>query len=748
MNTKGSAEGPSNRLIIVSNRLPYSVGRDKDGSIHLERSSGGLVSGLAPLHERPGNLWVGWDGGERGRDDSGGEGDGGREEVDRLFSEHGCVPVSLDAAEVEGYYEGYSNSTIWPLFHGFSQYAVFDSSTWEVYREVNERFCDAVVEVARPGDTIWVHDYQLMLLPQLLRERLSQASIGFFLHIPFPDYETFRMLPQRQALLESMLAADLVGFHTYDYVHHFLGSCQHILGHSNRQGYFLIDDRVVQADAFPLGIDYERFHDAAESPAVQEEIGGIRALQRRPDRKSMLSVERLDYTKGIAHRLRAFEAFLERCPEWRERVTLTLVVVPSREDVETYRQLKSEVDELVGGINGRFATAEWTPVEYFYRSVPFELLSVLYATSDVMLVTPLRDGMNLVCKEYLASRTDGTGVLVLSEMAGAAYELHEAIIVNPFDQDSLVDAMQQALEMPEGEQRRRMSALQQRVSRYTSSKWADEFLRALDGVAQRQDRLNARLIGPVSGAHIVRAFHEAPRRLCILDYDGTLAPFVDEPQDAAPDQQLQDLLARLAGCPDTTVAIVSGRDRQTMEAWFSELPVDMVAEHGLWRYERPSGTWLLREPLHDEWKERVRPILADFVDRTPGAILEEKDYALAWHYRACEQELAERRIVEIKDALEPFMDSHELSFMDGNRVLEVKPATIDKGMAAHHWLRRDYDFVLVAGDDVTDEDMFRTAPESAFTIKVRNEPTLARFALHGPHELRGLLDAMARVAGR
>ena len=758
----------SNRLIIVSNRLPFRVKRDGEGNAILVRSSGGLVSGLAPLHERPGNLWVGWDGfswdglavsaadarnAKSSRGSSSGSivpaseppgKDPARSQAERLFAERGCVSVSLTAEDVHGYYEGYSNSTIWPLFHGFSQYVEFDDAGWEAYQRVNERFCDVVASVARPGDTIWVQDYQLMLLPQLLRERIPEATIGFFLHIPFPDSETFRMLPQRRQILSGLLGADLIGFHTYDYVRHFLSSCQRLLGYENREGYFLLEGRQVQADSFPLGIDYASFEETARSPETLAQVEGIRAGRRTPEAKVMLSVERLDYTKGIAHRLRAFEAFLERYPEWQQKVTLVLIAVPSREDVETYRMLKSEVDELVGSINGRFAAAGWTPVEYYYRSVPMPLLSAFYTTSDVMLVTPLRDGMNLVCKEYVASRTDGTGVLVLSERAGAAYELHEAIIVNPFDQDEMVEAMRQALEMPEDEQRRRMSALRERVSRYTSDKWAAEFLQALDGVVERQDQLNSHLMGFDACGRIVESYRSARRRLVILDYDGTVKPFCDEPQDAVPDEELKDLLVRLAGCPGTTVAIISGRDCETMGKWFADLPVGLAAEHGLWRYDRSIGQWLLREPLDNEWKERFRPILEDFVDRTPGSLLEEKDYALAWHYRNCTREIAERRVIEIKNALEPLMESHSLTFLDGNHVLEVKPATIDKGVAAHHWMREGYDFMLVAGDDVTDEDMFRVAPESAWTIKVRNEPTLARYSVRNPYELRSLLDLIAR----
>ena len=506
-----------NRLIIVSNRLPYRLGRGEDGGRELEHSSGGLVSGLGPLHERPGNVWVGW-ADEGGQEPSARE----RSEFDALLAAHDCVPVHVGEEDAHAYYDGFSNSALWPLFHGFPQYTRFEEADWEAYRRVNERFCDAVLSVARPGDTVWVHDYHLMLLPSLIRKASPRTAIGFFLHIPFPDYETFRMLPWRQELLLGTLSADLIGFHTYDYVRHFLSSCRRLLGYDNHLGHFLFEGRTTQVDAFPLGIDYDRFHGAALEPKAACQIERIRADRERPGSKTMLSVERLDYTKGIPERLRAFDAFLQRYPSWRENVVLKLVAVPSREGVASYQSLKREVDELVGSINGRYATSDWTPVEYYYRSVPFDLLAALYATSDVMLVTPLRDGMNLVCKEYLACRGDEGGALVLSEMAGATYELHEALVVNPFDRDAMVEAMLRALEMPLDEQRCRVGAMQKRLARYTAGKWAEEFLAALDGVLHHQARLNAHLLGPTSSKRLQEAFAQASKRLVLLDYDGTL----------------------------------------------------------------------------------------------------------------------------------------------------------------------------------------------------------------------------------
>ena len=604
------------RLIIVSNRLPYRVEAEGQDGFSFTRSVGGLVAGLEPLHEHPGNLWIGW------ADEPESLDEGARRRFEQALSERACKPVHLDAHDAELYYEGFSNSALWPLFHGFPQHTRFDEEAWEAYVRVNERFRDAVLAEAREGDTIWVHDYHLMLLPSMLREALAGASIGFFLHIPFPDFETFRMLPWRSELLRGVLGADLIGFHAYDYVRHFLSSCRRVAGIENASGTLFVEGRLVQADAFPLGIDYERFRTAARKPEVRELVTAFSEEKGHEGCKIMLSVERLDYSKGIPDRLQAFDAFLDRHPEWKGRVVLVLVTVPSREGVASYQALKKQVDGLVGRINGKHSTMDWTPVDYYYRSLPFDQLVSLYAASDVMLVTPLRDGMNLVCKEYLACHDGEGGALVLSEMAGASYELHEALTVNPFDLEGVVDAMECALTMPVAEQRRRNAPMQERLARYTSKKWAREFLAAVDSVKDRQAGLSAHLLGPTSSERLV-AFRAARQRVLLLDYDGTLMAFSDDPTRVAPDERLRALLRRLGSNLRTTVAVVSGRDRATLESWLGDLPVDLVAEHGVWYRGRGQDTWEMEEPLDDSWKHSVRGVLADFVDRTPGSLLEE-----------------------------------------------------------------------------------------------------------------------------
>lgn len=726
------------RLLIVSNRLPVSVEKRK-GGIQYKRSIGGVATGLQSLLEERESLWVGWAEVPLARLNI-----EEREEIaSHLRTHHDSVPVYLTDADVRGFYHGFSNRTIWPLFHYFMRFADFDSEMWSAYQRVNRKYRDAVLEVAQPGDVIWIQDYQLMLLPQMLRDELPDASIGFFLHIPFPAVEVFRALPWRREVLRGLLGADLVGFHTYDYAANFLGAVQHLLAHEVQRGRVDVGDRICVADAFPMGIDFERYAQLSEEPAAVEE--SRRIASRSVDRKLVLSIDRLDYTKGIPERLKAFGAFLEVHPEWRGRVSMLAVAVPSRTRVERYRQLKSEVDGLVGQINGQFGSMDWTPIRYLYQSLPQHSLVAAYRAADVALVTPLRDGMNLIAKEYLAARTDGTGVLVLSEMAGAARELAEAVIVNPYDRDEIVEGINQALTMPEDEQRRHNEPMRERLSRYTVQRWARDFLGSLEEVKLLQLRSAEYRLDSVQRDRIVSSYQRAGLRKFVLDYDGTLTGFMPKPGMSSPAPALREVLGRLAADPRNQVAIVSGRDRETLERWLGDLPLDLIAEHGAWIRDQGQA-WRTLEPLDDSWKPKVRPVLEVFVDRTPGALLEDKSYSLVWHYRMVEPELAETRLLELREALSAQVSSLGLAVMEGNKILEVKPPNVTKGRAAHQFMHDTEDgFVLAAGDDRTDEDIFEAAPEDAWTIKVGRGPTVARLSVDGHKDVVDLLTRLAEV---
>jgi trehalose 6-phosphate synthase/phosphatase len=727
------------RLIVVSNRLPATVDKRK-GDISYRRSVGGVATGLQPILEERESIWVGWPDIAASRVDA-----AERAQItEHLSTEYSGYPVFLTDADVRGFYHGFSNRTIWPLFHYFTRFAEFDSAMWSAYERVNRKYRDAVLEVAEPGDVIWVNDYQLMLLPQLLREALPDASIGFFLHIPFPALEVFSALPWRREILSGLLGADLVGFHTYDYAANFLSAVRHLVGHETQSGRIDVQGRQCLADAFPMGIDFDGYAGLAEEPRTLREAEGI--LAHNASRKLVLSIDRLDYTKGIPERLQAFGAFLERHPEWHERVSMLAVAVPSRTRVEQYRILKAEVDELVGSINGQFATVDWQPIRYLYRSLPKHSLVAAYVASDVALVTPLRDGMNLIAKEYLAARTDDTGVMVLSEMAGAARELGEAIIVNPFDQDGLVEALHRALAMPEDEQRLHNAPMRARLARYTVTRWARDFLETLERVKLEQLGSMEYQLDETQRARIIDAYEKAEHRLLVLDYDGTITPFASRPPLATPTPALCDLLARLAADERNDVVVVAGREYSTLQQWLGDLPIGLVAEHGAWVRERGED-WHLLEPLDSEWKERLRPVLEMFADRTPGAFLEEKTHSLVWHYRTVEPALAAARLLELREALSAQLSSLGLFVVEANRSIEVKPPNVSKGRAARHFMRDGVPaFVLAVGDDRTDEDLFEAVPDPAWTIKVGSGPTKAHLSVDSYEDVLELLELLAAAS--
>ena len=462
----------ADRLLIVSNRLPITARRSSTG-VALTPASGGLATGMRPFHQASKGLWIGWPG-----DVSQFTSDE-RQVLDASLHERGIVPVHLSTDQIDRFYHGFSNRVLWPLFHYQIDRVPVHASGWEAYREVNEQFADAVARVHRPGDLIWVHDYQLMLLPALLRQRIPSARIGFFLHIPFPPADVFRILPWRREMLDGILGANLVGFHISAYTRHFVDAVQQVIGAGAGVDHIRVARHEVGVGAFPMGIEAEQFAALASDEDVRDQAAAIR--EDAAGRQIVLGVDRLDYTKGIPRRLESIERLLIAHPELRDRMRYIQVAVPSRGEVDSYQKFKRLVEETIGRINGTCSTLRSTPIHYIYQSVSMPQLVALYAAADVMLVTPLRDGMNLVAKEYVASQVDDAGVLVLSEFAGAAAELAGAMIVNPYDVDAVSQTLLSALSMPAIERRSRMQALRKRVHEYDGHRWATDFLTRLQG---------------------------------------------------------------------------------------------------------------------------------------------------------------------------------------------------------------------------------------------------------------------------
>jgi len=720
------------KTIIVSNRLPVRI-TENEGEYVMSPSEGGLATGLGSIYRDGQNVWIGWPGMEVTEEKD-------QQRIQQQLAEMNLLPVYLSQEEINNYYEGFSNETLWPVFHYMAVYARYEQPYWDSYYKVTEKFRDIVLSVAEPDDIIWIHDYQLLLLPGMIRAVIPDISIGFFLHIPFPSFELFRLIPWRAELLEGMLGADLLGFHTFDDSRHFINAVTRILPINASANVMMVNDRAVVAETFPMGIDYDKYASLSKEKEVKEQLRELKETFH--GMRMILSIDRLDYSKGILQRLQAFELFLQLYPEYMEKVALYMIIVPSRDNVQQYRDLRDEIDKLVGGINARFRTNTWHPIHYFYRSFPIETLSALYNFADVGLVTPMRDGMNLVSKEYVASRNQNNGVLILSEMAGASRELIDAIIVNPNNIGAITRAIEEALVMPQPEQYRRMKQMRQVVAKFNISHWVKLFMDRLQEVKQIQQSMLARRLSPDMQLQVQRQYKAVGKRAIFLDYDGTLVGFNVNVDQASPDQELYELLRELTSDPANEVVMISGRKHETLSEWMGHLKLDLIAEHGAW--QKKHGTkWKKLAGLNDAWKQEIYPTLETYTDRTPGSFIEEKSYSLAWHYRKVEQGLGELRANELMNTLRYYTTDKGLQVLPGDKVIEVKNVEINKGRAALAWMQdRAYDFVMAIGDDHTDEDIFKALQQEAITIKVGSQVSAARYYLRNFQEVRQFLKSL------
>jgi trehalose 6-phosphate synthase/phosphatase len=726
------------RLLIISNRLPYTI--DKSGDdIVVRQSSGGLVSAIKSFLERTEaysgrfseQIWI-------GSVDANEEDWKTANDLGLLESEYSIEPVFIDKETYDDYYNGFSNSTLWPLFHYFPSLIVYKKEYFEAYKRINEAFADSLNQIYQPGDIIWIHDYQLMALPGLFRQYQQEATIGFFLHIPFPSYELFRLLPSewRQYILKGLLGADLIGFHTHDYVQYFIQSVKMVLRVDTQYNSIYYRDRFIKVDLFPIGIDYQKFHNAISDEAV--EIICSKLKEKFHNQKIIFSVDRLDYTKGLDYRLKSFEEFLVRFPGWREKVVFILNVVPSRNMIPAYIERKRMIEEQVSTINGRYSTLDWQPLIYRFNHLSFEELCALYQMADVALITPLRDGMNLVAKEYTASCID-KGVLILSELTGAASELSEAILVNPTDSEEVANAINIALTMPLPEQRNRLSYMQKRLAEYDVMKWINEFLDQLVFVKGEQEKLKVDVLDNATIDKMIDEFSYASKRCILLDYDGTLSPYQKLPTLAVPSSELLDLLEHLSKDDNNEIVVISGRDTETLEKWLGYLPLNLVSEHGAClRFKNED--WQMQATSSSEWKEEIRPLLQLFVTRCAGSFIEEKKNTIAWHYRNTNPDLGFIRSRELFNNLQQLITNTPLQVVDGNKVIEVRMIGVDKGSTALNIIGRlNPDFILCIGDDTTDEDMFRVLRDKAYTIKVGSGNTNAQYKLLQQQDVLPLL---------
>ena len=733
-------------FVVVANRLPVDRHVDPDGAVTWRTSPGGLVTAMEPVMRSAEGAWVGWTGDtDEGLDAEEGAGTRDAESATpEPFDQAGIhlVPVPLSAGDVEEFYEGFSNATLWPLYHDVIATPRFHREWWDRYVRVNERFTRATLAQAARGATVWVQDYQLQLVPQMLRRERPDLRIGFFDHIPFPPWEIFSQLPWRSQVLDGLLGADLVGFQRMSDANNFLRACRHAKGLVSRRQELAVDDgddgdgrtggarRTVRATAFPISVDSPALDEAARTDGVAARVQEIRFELGAP-RRLLLGVDRLDYTKGITHRLKAYGELLADGAVDPEETVLVQVATPSRERVASYMALRDEIEQTVGRINGDHGTIGRPAVHYLHSSQPREEMTALFRAADVMLVTALRDGMNLVAKEYVAARFDERGVLVLSEFTGAADELGRALMVNPHDINQLKEQILRALSMGDKEQGRRMRSLRRRVMEHDVTRWARDFLGALEALTRREDHSLGTALEGLAGRDAV---------LVALDFDGVLAPIIEDPSSARPLPAARAAIERLVAAPGVRVALVSGRSLEDLRA-VAQPPEGavLVASHGAEVEGVPTDLDDAARELLEDLVDDVEAVVAEH----EGTATERKPAGVVLHTRRAEPEVAERAQRAVHEGAGAREGVHVLA---GKAVVELSVVSATKGEAlAALRGRLEVDAVLYAGDDVTDESALATldGPAGDVGIKVGDGETCAEHRLDDPEAVAG---ALARLA--
>ncbi|CAG5099795.1 Similar to tpsp: Bifunctional trehalose-6-phosphate synthase/phosphatase (Thermoproteus tenax (strain ATCC 35583 / DSM 2078 / JCM 9277 / NBRC 100435 / Kra 1)) [Cotesia congregata] len=693
-------------MIVVSNRLPFVLKRNEEtGKLERKSSAGGLVTAVAPVVINGNGIWVGWPGMHmEDVNEQIPESDPNDKTPTAGLLSSKVVAVHVEPDKFDAYYNGSCNGTFWPLFHSMPDRATFNAEHWRAYVAVNEEFAAKTVKAleqiheeqkSKPNGTplVWVHDYHLMLAANWIRQAADEKNLklklGFFLHIPFPPWDIFRLFPWADEILQGMLGCDMVGFHIQDYCLNFVDCCQRCLGGRVDRKNLLVDHggRTVRVRPLPIGIPFDRFVSLAE--AAPKVI--------MTNLKIVLGVDRLDYTKGLVHRLKAFEMLLEKHPEHREQVTMLQIAVPSRTDVREYQELKLEMEQLIGSINGRFTTPNWSPIRYIYGCVSQDELAGFYRDSAVALVTPLRDGMNLVAKEFVACQINTPpGVLIVSPFAGAGEMMHEALICNPYEIDEAAEVIHRALTMPEDERTLRMNYLRRRERIYDVNYWMKSFLQVM-GSLEEHDSVGATVMQPVTMDDFDDYLSKSPRYIgddhklaLLLDYDGTLAPIATHPDLAILPLETKNVLQRLSNMPDVYIAIISGRNVNNVKSMVGIEGITYAGNHGL-EILHPDGSKFVH-PMPVEFEGKVGNLMQLLQDQQAKKLIEEAGF------KACSAHCA----------------------------IEAKPPVEwNKGRASIYILRTAFGLdwserirIIYAGDDATDEDAMKALKGMAATFRI------------------------------
>lgn len=721
------------RIINISYRLPISL-KKKGDKIELKPSDGGLATAIRSLKtEGKELLWTGV------ADFSRSDFENGKSQLKEVFK---IQPLFLDKTLNNGFYKGFSNAVLWPLFHYFPSFVEFNDDHYQKYIEANQFIADQIATFGREDDVYWIHDYQLIPLAGMLRKEFPKAKIGYFLHIPFPSFELIRLIPKyaRNYLLNSMLGADLIGFHTHEYAIHFLNSIQMSEGIRHKQYELRFKHRNIKIGVFPISVDFEKFNSSYEHSLVIKHREELKELYK--DKKTIFSVDRLDYTKGIVYRLKGYKKFLQKHPEWRGKIVFQLVAVPSRTDIFRYIERKQMIELLISEINGEYGSMSWTPIVYQYNQLKYHEMLGLYTNCNIALISPLRDGMNLVSKEFVASRKDLNGVLLLSDLTGAAKELTDALLFNPLDENEIADKIHQALEMQPEEQKLRMMRMQKQIKKFDIHHWGNSFMEQL--INNTFNHHEPKTLDFESRNHLLSQYQRAKKRLILLDYDGTLTGYKSNPELAVPESEILEIINGLSKQTGNQVAIVSGRKKETLDEWFGHLPVVLIAEHGAYVKRTQWKACITEKP---NWTSGVKGILNAYTESCEGSFIEEKSYSLGWHYRNCREENGFAQSRDLLKTLDRYLSDSNATIVDGNKIIEIKPIQFNKGQTVLMAFDiSEFDFILVIGDDKTDEDMFDALnPYGAHSIKVGKSGSNALYRLETIQMVISMLQVFSKL---
>lgn len=722
------------KIVIVSNRLPVTVIK-KEGKFCLDQSNGGLATALKTVYENKNSIWIGWPG--IITDD-----ESEKNEINELLKPLRLIPVFLSFEEWEGFYNGFSNNLLWPIFHYHPSYSNFDIQNWFLYKEVNKKYAEIVSTHVNDKDLVWLHDYQLMLVPQYL----NHSYISYFHHIHFPPKEIFDIIPWRIEILNGLLQCKHLVFQTQNDASNFIGTCNSYHKYLFDKDTLLENNLEYKVSYHPISIDANYFKDLLQTR--QGIINHKKLSDIYKNKKVILSVDRLDYCKGLIERLKAINSLLEEYPKYIENLIFVMIVVPSRINVEHYENHKLLVDQWVGKINSKFSTENWRPIQYFYQQFTPEQLVGYYGRADICLITSLRDGLNLVSKEYIACRHSDDGTLILSEMAGAAKELQYAIKVHPYDIVQIKEAILYALDISQEEAKIRMKDLKQRVFSYTINEWLFNIFEEVKVLypslnLNTQKSINLQLLQLIK-----LKFMHSKRRLFFLDYDGCLRQLDKNPNKAVPNEEILNLLSRLSELPQTDIYVVSGRMYQELDEWFAHLPIHLIGEHGnaFKSYNKP---WVFNQLIDINAREKLNQILNTYTHILKNSYVELKQCGFCFHFGNCSIETQKIYVDEFYEKIIDVIDELELplSCIISNQAIEVIPIEVNKGNGLKKWVTfSSEDFILSAGDEDTDEDMFKVLPKTSFTFKIGKSNSVARYRMNKIEKFIHFLNQIVDIA--